>query len=192
MWFYQNPSLLSSSSSSSSPSSSLAQQPNKGQGLLTSDVSRSHTMTHTESVRLPWTCDGPVAETLWIVKHEIQSKIITKFDTKFFHFIITNSVEHSPSSNANSYSKNLPKFHYDMHNSPPPVPVFSHTNPVHATSHYLNIHFNIILPCTTGSSKRSPSFRFPHHNPVCTNYLSHTCYTPRPSHCSCSLIIEQS
>jgi hypothetical protein len=33
-----------------------------------------------------------------------------------------------------------------------------------------------------GSSKWSLSLRFPHHNPVYTSTLHHTCYMPRPPH----------
>ena len=33
-------------------------------------------------------------------------------------------------------------------------------------SNFLNIHFNIIIPCMSGSSKWSLSLRVPHRNPV--------------------------
>jgi hypothetical protein len=74
--------------------------------------------------------------------------------------------------------------------SPPLVPVLSQTNPVHASpSHFLKIHFNIVLHSMSRSFNWSPSLRSPHQNCACTSYFSHTCHMPSSSH-SLDLIIS--
>jgi len=62
---------------------------------------------------------------------------------------------------------------------PPPIPILSQINPIHApTSHFLKVHLNIILPFTLAPSKWSLSLRFPHQNLAYTSTLPHMCYCP--------------
>jgi hypothetical protein len=50
------------------------------------------------------------------------------------------------------------------------------------SSHFLEIHLNISLQSTPGSSKWSPSLSFPYHNPVCTSPLLSFIRATCPAH----------
>ena len=78
-----------------------------------------------------------------------------------------------------------PKVHYRTHKRQPPVPIPSQLHPVPTTpSHFLKIHFNIILPSMSWSPQWSLSLKFPNQNLVHTSLFLHTCHMPRPSHSS--------
>jgi hypothetical protein len=76
-----------------------------------------------------------------------------------------------------------PKVHHRTHNSPPPVPVLSQSNPIHTPQASLpKIHSNPIFPPTPWSSKSSPSLGISPPNLVYFSLLSHACHMPRPPH----------
>ena len=76
-----------------------------------------------------------------------------------------------------------PKVHYRTHKRPPTVSILGQPNPVHIpTSHFLEIHPNIIHPSTPRSPQWSPSIKFPHQDPIHPPLLTHTCHMPSPSH----------
>ena len=66
-----------------------------------------------------------------------------------------------------------PKVHYRTHKRPPPVSILGQLDPVHIpTSHFLEIHPNIIHPSKPRSPQWSPSLRFPQQVSIHT-YLLH-------------------
>ena len=69
-----------------------------------------------------------------------------------------------------------PTVHHRFHKCPPPVPVLSQIDSVHALS------LNIVLPSPSWSSKWSLSLRFPHQNPIYAPPVPHICYMPCSSH----------
>ena len=132
-------------------------------------------------------------------KYQQTSRYGSRFDSKSgtnkivsYTYILTPMVQ-SPSWEANWFAASQeiprisrnPKVHYHTHKRPPPVPILDQPNPVHIpTSHLLEIRPNIIHPSTTRSPQWSPSFRFPHQDPIHPPFLTHTHHMPSPSHSS--------
>ena len=83
-------------------------------------------------------------------------------------------MKQSPSWEANRFSVSQeipsiswnPNVHYRIYNNPPPVPILSQLDSVHApTSHILKIHLKITFPSTPRSFKWSLSLRHPPPKP---------------------------
>ena len=97
-------------------------------------------------------------------------------------------MEQSPSWEANRFSTtqeilrilcNL-KVHYRINKSPPPVPILSHIEPVHA-HHATSLRSILILffHLRLGLSNVLFPSGFP-LNPSCTSHLPHMCHIPSP------------
>ena len=80
--------------------------------------------------------------------HMIFSKLCPSAVTTYLllTYLLTHSMQHSPSCQANQFPATQeiphilrnPTVHYHVHNCPPPVPILSQINPVHALiSHFL-------------------------------------------------------
>jgi len=98
------------------------------------------------------------------------SAVLAIFRNCLLAYLLTYSMEQSPSWEANRFSASKeiprilwnPKVHYRIPNSPIcPYPEPARSSPP-PTSYFLKIHLNIIFPSTSGSPKRSLSLRFPH------------------------------
>ena len=107
--------------------------------------------------------------------------------------LLTYSMEQITSWEANRFaaSQEIPcilwnlKVHYRIHKCPPHAPILSQLNPIHTpTSHFPDIHLNIIFPSTPGSPKWSLFCRSHHQNPEYTSLHPHVHYMPRLSHYS--------
>ena len=105
---------------------------------------------------------------------------VTQFDVSCWsnmthkNCLLTYSFEQSPSwySKRISASQKFPTYYRTRRfnnagNVSASVSILSQLDPVHTPkSHFVNIHFNIILPSPTRSPKWSHSFSFPHQNLV--------------------------
>ena len=121
----------------------------------------------------------------WLERHNKVDRYLPKRGLykkiSLLTYLFIHSMEHSPSWEANriSVSQEIfrilwnPKVHYHIQKCPPPVPILSNIDPVHApTCQFLEMHLNIIFPTMPGSSKWfSPS-----------GFSTKTLYTPLLSH----------
>ena len=75
-----------------------------------------------------------------------------------------------------------PKVHYRIQKCSPPVPLLSQLHPVSTPSHFLKIHFNIILPSTSGSPQWPLWMGPPHLNRTKLSQRQHCLWAQTPHH----------
>jgi len=118
--------------------------------------------------------------------------LFTCLHTYLLTYVITYFIEQNPTWEANRFSasqkipRNLwnPEVHYRIYKCPPPVPILSHINSVHAPH---PTTWRAILILSSQLRLGHPSGLFPSGFPTKTLYaplLPHTCYMPRLSHSS--------
>jgi len=96
------------------------------------------------------------------MKHPVLHVMSTSLAAKYAHLLakLLNPYSTDLLENLTGFQpvKKFPSFYgirrFITTKFPPPVPILNQINPVHTTAfHVLNIHLNIILPPTPGSSK---------------------------------------
>jgi hypothetical protein len=101
-----------------------------------------------------------------ITKESITQMLYLK---TIFNADLCNPTELSPhKANSSSASQAISNIlcnltvHYNVHKTPPPVPIISQMNPVHASpTHFANTPLNAILPSMSRSSEWILDLRFP-------------------------------
>jgi len=133
-----------------------------------------------------WTRNGTFSKTSGLQPRVLHWIFLTHYKNN--RGLLTYSMDHSPSWEANQFSvsQEIPcilwnlNAHYHIYKSPQPVPLLTSIQCM-PPSNFLKIHFNIILSYMPGSSKWSLSLRFPHQNPVYNSPLPHISHMSRPS-----------